>query len=74
MMFAALGMLAVIAIVARGLGLWAVEPPKLVSSDVNRIASGDGGQSPLGDAFQNGNKAVIKALDSHGAKSVPYRN
>jgi ankyrin repeat protein len=41
-------------------------------ADMNRIASGDGGQSPLGDAIRRGNVAVIEVLQSHGAKYVPY--
>jgi ankyrin repeat protein len=41
-------------------------------ADVNRIAAGDGGQSPLGDAVRSGNEAVAGVLRAHGAVLVPY--
>jgi ankyrin repeat protein len=40
---------------------------------LNRVASGDGGQSALGDAIRKGNRVVAELLRSHGAEEIPYK-
>ena len=40
--------------------------------DVDRRATGDGGQTALGDAVRVGNRAVAELLRSCGAVEVPY--
>ena len=41
-------------------------------ADINRRATGDGGQMPLGDATRVGNEAVAEVLRSLGAVEIPY--
>jgi ankyrin repeat protein len=41
-------------------------------ADINRPATGDGGQTPLGDAVRVGNESVAEVLRSLGAVEIPY--
>jgi len=43
-------------------------------ADINRPATGDGGQTPLGDAVRVRNEAVAEVLRSLGAVEIPYSN
>lgn len=42
-------------------------------ADINRRATGDGGQTPLGDASRVGNEEVAELLRSLGAVEIPYK-
>ena len=42
-------------------------------ADINRVADGDGGQTPLGDAVRAGNEAVIGVLKALGATEIRHR-
>ena len=41
-------------------------------ADINRPATGDGGQTPLGDATRVGNESVAGVLRSLCAVEIPY--
>ena len=41
-------------------------------ADIDRRATGDGGQTPLGDAVRVGNESVAETLRSLGAVEIPY--
>jgi ankyrin repeat protein len=42
-------------------------------ANIDRRATGDGGQTPLGDAERRGNTAVADVLRRHGAEAVGYQ-